>query len=194
MGLMEPDLRSVADRHDQRLLRRLDVLVPELMERAGIDAWVIAAREYNEDPVLATMVPATWLGTVRRRTILVFLRRGEEVERLAISRYAVGRAFPAAWEPEKEPVAAAGHRPRRGRPGADRDQHLAGVRPGRDGLTVSEREALVSALPQSLRDRIVPATETAIGWLETRIPDEIEIMAEACSIAHGFLAGRCPPR
>lgn len=33
--------------------------------------WVIISREYNEDPVLKTMLPATWL-SARRRTILVF--------------------------------------------------------------------------------------------------------------------------
>ncbi|HSG80035.1 MAG TPA: Xaa-Pro aminopeptidase, partial [Acidimicrobiia bacterium] len=67
---MIPDLRSEASRRDAWLVERLDRLVPMLMEREGIDAWVVAGREYNEDPVLATMLPATWLNA-RRRTILL---------------------------------------------------------------------------------------------------------------------------
>ena len=42
---------------------------PGLMDRAGIDLWLVVGREYNEDPVLATLLPATWL-SARRRTIL----------------------------------------------------------------------------------------------------------------------------
>ncbi|MBT6031316.1 MAG: Xaa-Pro aminopeptidase, partial [Kordiimonadaceae bacterium] len=60
-------LRERAKVEDDLLKHRLDTLVPELMRREGIDAWVIISREYNEDPVLKTMLPATWL-SARRRT------------------------------------------------------------------------------------------------------------------------------
>ncbi|HYO42844.1 MAG TPA: hypothetical protein VES19_06555, partial [Candidatus Limnocylindrales bacterium] len=60
---MTPDLRSRALAHDHLLASRLDTLIPMLMARAALDAWVLVAREYNEDPVLATMLPATWLDT-----------------------------------------------------------------------------------------------------------------------------------
>ena len=43
------------------------------MDRTGIDMWVIISREYNEDPVLKTMLPSTWL-SARRTTMLVFFR------------------------------------------------------------------------------------------------------------------------
>lgn len=50
--------------------------------------WVLIAREYNEDPVLRTMLPSTWLNA-RRRTILVSYRTKEQnvMERLAVARY-----------------------------------------------------------------------------------------------------------
>ena len=41
------------------------------MEETGIDMWVIITREYNEDPVIKTLLPPTWLNA-RRRTILAF--------------------------------------------------------------------------------------------------------------------------
>ena len=47
-------------------------VVPMLMRREGIDMWILIAREYNEDPVVETMLPATWL-SARRRTVLIFL-------------------------------------------------------------------------------------------------------------------------
>lgn len=52
---------------------RFDNLLHKLMDRAKIDMWLVIAREYNEDPVLKTMLPPTWLNA-RRRTILVFYR------------------------------------------------------------------------------------------------------------------------
>ncbi len=44
---------------DEILNERFNVLLPQLMERTGIDMWVIISREYNEDPVLKTMLPST---------------------------------------------------------------------------------------------------------------------------------------
>ena len=56
---------------DEILHERFTVLLPQLMERTGIDMWVVISREYNEDPVLKTMLPSTWL-SARRTTMLVF--------------------------------------------------------------------------------------------------------------------------
>ena len=50
---------------------RFDNLLPKLMDETGIDMWVIITREYNEDPVIKTLLPPTWLNA-RRRTILAF--------------------------------------------------------------------------------------------------------------------------
>ena len=58
---------------DEILEDRFKNLLPGLMEDANIDMWLLISREYNEDPVLKTMLPATWLNA-RRRTIIVFYR------------------------------------------------------------------------------------------------------------------------
>ena len=47
------------------------------MDETDIDMWILISREYNEDPVLRTMLPSTWLNA-RRRTVLVFLQRPRE--------------------------------------------------------------------------------------------------------------------
>src|SRR5210317_1491250 len=95
-------LRDRAALQDDIIADRLDTLIPILMRREGIGAWVLIAREYNEDPIVKTMLPATWLNA-RRRTVLLFIDRGERgVERLAVARYAVGSLFPGAWDPETQ--------------------------------------------------------------------------------------------
>ncbi len=185
---MTPDLRARAAGHDRLLATRLDTLVPVLMDRAGLDAWVLAAREYNEDAVLASMLPATWLDTARRRTMLLFLRSPEGVRRMAVARYAVGDAFPSAWDPEAQPdqwgrLAELLAEADPARIGID----TSAVFPLADGLSASERAALVDHLPPALASRIVSAETAAIGWLETRVPEERTSMADACRASHGYL-------
>ena len=41
---------------DSWLVKRLDTILPKVMERSGIDTWIVACREYNEDPVLKVLV------------------------------------------------------------------------------------------------------------------------------------------
>ena len=50
---------------------RFDNLLPQLMDETNIDLWVLITREYNEDPIIKTLLPPTWLNA-RRQTILVF--------------------------------------------------------------------------------------------------------------------------
>lgn len=185
---MSTDLQARAEAHDRLLVARLDALVPGLLDRAALDAWVLAAREYNEDPVLQTMLPASWLGTARRRTILLFLRSPGGVRRMAITRYAVGDAFPAAWDPRAEPDAWR----RLADVLAEADPARIGVNtsavfPLADGLSASERDRMVERLPAGLTTRLVSAEVAAIGWLETRLPEERPRLAEACRSSHGYL-------
>jgi Xaa-Pro aminopeptidase len=184
------ELRARAAKLDELTRTRLDTLVPGLMRREKIDLWLLVAREYDEDPVVETMLPATWL-RARRRTILVFHDLGEKsgVERFSISRYDIGGLFPGAWNPSEEPdqwkrLAALV---------AERDPARIGVSMSHDfahadGLSASEREALLAALPARLRDRVVSAEGLAIGWLETRTPAELALYPSLCALAHRMIA------
>lgn len=175
------DVRSAATTRDELLERRLDSIVPELMSANGFEAWVIDAREYNEDPVARTMLPAKWLGTARRRTLLVFKDHGRG--RGAISRYPVG-PFPSVWDPSQEPDQWAALRTFLSDVTGDVGINTSEVFGLADGLTSTEHSTLVRALDNH---RLAPAEVLAIGWLERRLPAEVPAMAEACSLSHGLL-------
>ena len=83
---------------------RLDNLLPKLMDETGIDMWVLITREYNEDPIIKTLLPPTWLNA-RRRTILAFYHDKEKntVEKVAIARYNFGDNIPSIWNKDEEP-------------------------------------------------------------------------------------------
>ena len=179
-------MRKRAQLHDRWLEHRLDSVVPMLMRREGIDCWVLVAREYNEDPVVETMLPAKWL-RARRRTILVFHDAGSDpgVQRYAVARYAVGELFPGAWDKAEEPdqwkclaELLAELDPSRIALNVSEDFALA------DGMAHSEHESLVGALSPALRTRIVSGQALALGWLETRTEMELAVYPEICEIAH----------
>ncbi|WP_218827671.1 M24 family metallopeptidase [Rubricoccus marinus] len=179
-------MRERAAVMDRWLDARLEAIVPALMRREGIDMWIIAAREYNEDPVISTMLPATWLAA-RRRTVLVFHDDGERVERLAVARYDVG-PFPRAWDPEAQPDQWA----RVAEIVAERDPQRIGINTSEtfalaDGLSASEERALRAALSDPFRQRLVGAENLAVGWLETRTPEEMATYPHIVGLARHII-------
>jgi Xaa-Pro aminopeptidase len=181
-------LREQAAVRDRWLSQRLLDVLPGLMDRAGIDLWVVIGREYNEDPVLATLLPAAWL-SARRRTILVLERSDDGVVPTAVSDYPIGQFLPAiAPEDSADPPDAAGdwNEVRRIVEQADPARIGIDVSPSfalADGLSHAEYQALTAALGP-YADRCVPAEELAVGWLETRLPEEIDALRALNRRAH----------
>lgn len=180
-------MQARAAHQDEWLEKRLNTVIPELMREHGIDMWLLVAREYNEDPVVKTMLPATWM-SARRRTILMFHDNGDTVERLAVSRYALGTLFPSAWVPEDEPdqwkrtVELIRERnPKKIALNVSHPHALA------DGMSASQLHALMAAMPADLEDRIVHDPMLAIGWLERRIPEEMAMYPHIVQLAHAII-------
>ena len=59
--------------HNRWLKERLDTIMPRVMKDSGLDMWVIAFNEYNEDPLYRTLLPKHFF-TGRRTMCLVFAR------------------------------------------------------------------------------------------------------------------------
>ena len=151
-------LRERAAVIDRWLERRLETVAPEIMRREGVDLWIVAAREYNEDPVIETMLPSTYMAA-RRRTVLILHDPGpgQPLERLAVARYDIG-PFPRAWDPDAEPdqwgrVAEIIAERDPGRIAVNRSSTFALA----DGLTGTEYDAFMSALPAKYRERMAGA-------------------------------------
>jgi len=175
---------------DDILEERFNILLPQLMDRAEMDMWILISREYNEDPVLKTMLPATWLNA-RRRTILVFYRNKEEntIQKLAIARYNVGKNIESAWDKEKQPDQWTAltelikkYDPKKIGLNYSNDFGLA------DGIVKTDYEAFVSQLPKNLKPRITSAQDLAIAWLETRTATEMGYYKQLVDITHDLIA------
>ncbi|GMN08720.1 M24 family metallopeptidase [Croceitalea sp. MTPC9] len=176
---------------DEILEDKFNNLLPELMDKTGIDMWILISREYNEDPVLKTMLPATWLNA-RRRTILVFYRdkRNNTIDKLAVARYNVGKSITSAWDKEKEPdqwkrlIQIIGERnPSKIGLNFSKDHNIA------DGLDKTDYDEFMQNLPKKYRDRIGSAEQLAVRWIETRTEREMVIYNQLVDITHDIIAG-----
>ena len=174
---------------DEILEDRFKNLLPGLMEDANIDMWLLISREYNEDPVLKTMLPATWLNA-RRRTIIVFYRNKKEkiIERLAVARYNIGKSLQSSWDKEKEPSQwkalvdiIASRNP--DKIGINFSKHFALA----DGLVKTDFDELLENLPETYQERLVSAEKLAIGWLETRSKMEMKLYKKLVKITHDII-------
>lgn len=188
-------LREQATLIDQILDDRLNTVLPELMRREKIDMWILISREYNEDPVLKTMLPANWL-SARRRTILVLYDNGQPlsgsvnpIERLAVARYNVDSLFQKAWDKEQQPSQWQSlvdlikqKNPHRIALNKSAQVALA------DGLTATEYEEFSEALGEELRGKIISAEPLAVGWLETRSALEMSIYPDIVKLSHDIVA------
>jgi len=173
---------------DDILEDRLDSLLPQLMEREDIEMWIVISREYNEDPVMKTMLPSTWL-SARRRTIMVFHNDPEEgIDKIAIARYSVGKLLKGQWDVDVYP---------------DQWEALINIIQEKnpknialnfsetfalaDGLVKSEYDAFMRYLPAEYEDRVISAERLAIGWLETRSQKELSIYPMIARLGHLIL-------
>lgn len=178
-----------ATMRDEILADRFNNLLPKLMDDTDIDMWLVISREYNEDPVMRTMLPARWLNA-RRRTILVFYRNKEKktIEKLAVARYDVGENITSAWNKEEQP---------------DQWQRLVEIIRERnpekiavnyskhfgiaDGIVHTDFEELKEALPGYLEAKIVSAEPLAIAWIETRTQKEMELYNMLVETTHNII-------
>ncbi|WP_290811478.1 M24 family metallopeptidase [Aquidulcibacter sp.] len=181
--------RDRATTENAILAERLDTIIPMIMREQGIDLWLLVAREYFEEPVVASMLDAENMHA-RRRTILIFFDpgAGKSIERLTVSRYGLGGLFAPAWDPKKQP---------------DQWQAVADIIATRnpnkiaintsdlyqfaDGMTLSQYQKFTAALPKPLQGRIVSGEALAIRWLETRTPSEMAIYPTLMRLAHGLI-------
>lgn len=175
---------------DELLDERFNSLLPKLMDDANIDMWVVISREYNEDPVLRTMLPATWLNA-RRRTILLFYRDKAKntIEKLAVARYNVGKNIESAWEKEKQPdqwkrlmELILERNPKQIGLNYSKDHNIA------DGLDKTDYDAFMANLPKKFHSKVVSAEQLAVRWIETRTEREMVIYNQLVDITHDIIA------
>ncbi|MFK7802268.1 MAG: M24 family metallopeptidase [Anaerolineae bacterium] len=181
-------LRDQARIRNQWLHKRFEHILPAIMNRENIDLWIIICREYNEDPVIMSLLPEPSM-SARRRTILAFSRNVDgSVDRFSLDRYGYGEFYRPAWNPEQQPSQYTAL--------ADLVEELnpksiginfSSVFAFSDGLSHTEYSSLVGALTPERMANVFSAERLVVGWLESRLPEEIEVYPALCAAGHDII-------
>jgi Xaa-Pro aminopeptidase len=174
---------------DALLAEKFENLLPVLMDRTGIDMWVLISREYDEDPVLKSMLPSTWL-SARRTTMLVFYRDASKnlCEKISVARYDVGEFIKKGWDPVTQP----NQWKALSEIITSRNPSKIGINTSpdfghADGLNHTHYEMFMNSLPENLKNRVVSAEKLAVGWLETRTEREMQIYKQLVDMTHDII-------
>ena len=190
-NLYSQDILLLKDRAkiiDKILKERIDNILPKIMKKEDVDMWVLIAREYNEDPIIKTFLPSTWLNA-RRRTILVISNNeNNEFETVSISRYDFGNIFKSIWNKEKVPnqwEALSNYiikkNPNKIAINISENYALA------DGLVKTDYEGLLKVLPENYIKKLVSSEPIAVSWIEQRSSSEMNIYSQLVEITHNII-------
>ena len=190
-----PPLKDQHRIRQEWLKARLERVLPALMRRHGVSMWIVANREYNEDPVFLSLVSPS-LFAARRRTILVFFDRGPEkgVERLALGGGSNGGLYTVYRDPDVESRELWGQAQwvmlRKivdERKPSTIALDISHTHAFSDGLSAGEREQLEGALGP-WASRVVRAENLPLEYLSIRVPEMLPAYRDLMRISHGLIA------
>ena len=164
---------------------RISTLLGPAMVRAGVDAWIVLARENANDPI-AAHVGAENAGGLA--AFIFFVDEGGALSSLAISPETEATALA-----EVTPLDSVRSIPRGTSLYEAVAEEMRSRDPSRiavnsssrniaDGLSWTQRNALEEALGAELSPRLVSSEDVVIEWLSVKLPREVDIMRRAAAL------------
>ena len=197
---------------DRWLVKRLDTVLPMVMKRAGIDTWVVCNNEHNEDPVFRTLSPALMMSARRLTILIMHLKEDGTVERFSLTHPVpdIAHLYTPCWLNPKDQLWTADKYFLENSKGVrisdvpETQWECFGrviheLKPKKIGLDYSDYDAYADGLSHSLykkimdslyeedKGKVVSAEEICIGWLETRIEEEMNAYNGVVQIAHALI-------
>ncbi|MDZ7344571.1 MAG: aminopeptidase P family protein [candidate division KSB1 bacterium] len=163
---------------------RIQKLLPQAMQRAGVEAWVVICRENNNDPLAVHVGGENAGGSA---AVVFFLKNGQ-VTSLAISPVGEATALKDVGLHDRVVVLERGanlweslaQQLREANPNkiAINSSNLAVA----DGLSHTQRANLEKTIGPELSKRLVSSDELVIEWLSVKLPEEVEILRQAAAL------------
>lgn len=197
---------------DRWLVKRLDTVLPMIMQRSGIDTWIICNNEHNEDPVFRTLSPALMMSARRLTILIMHLKKDGSVERFSLTHPVpdIAHLYTPCWLNPKDAVWGNDKYFLENKKGVKVSETpktqweclgrvIHEMQPEKIGLDYSEYDAYADGLSHSLylkvmdalyeedRNKVVSAEPLCIGWLETRIDEEMNAYNGIVQMAHALI-------
>jgi Metallopeptidase family M24 len=167
-----------------------------LMRKHGVAMWIVACREYAEDPAFFSLVSPT-VFAARRTTIYVFNDPGssKQVERFALGGDSNGGLYTVYRDPDaptRELYGDAQWQVLRKLVDSRHPKNIAidisETHAFSDGLTVGMQEKLISALGPENAKRIIHAENLALEYQELRVPEMLRTYREMMTVVHKLIS------
>ena len=184
-------IRSLKEQYEIQskcLKERLDILLPEVMFNSQADMWIIACKEYNEDPLFRALTPPDY-STARRITMFVFVKEEDYIHRYSLSM--PDESLELYYEPYykhgKETQMDALNRLLK-----KYDPEKIAINTSmnfsfNDGLSMGIYTMFLENLSEKWLDRMICDDFLAIKLMELRTPTEMQMMPEIMEVAHSIM-------
>lgn len=191
-----PPLRKQAEIRQEWLRLRLERNLPALMRKHGVQMWIVACREYAEDPAFFSLVSPT-VFAARRTTIYVFFDRGanQPIERLALGGDSNGGLYTVYRDPGPKSREIYGDTQWQLLRKLVDERHPASIaidisptHAFSDGLTVGMHDKLIAALGPEYKDKLVHAENLALEYQELRVPEMLPTYRAVMEIVHSLIS------
>ncbi|MDC7246948.1 MAG: M24 family metallopeptidase [Sphaerochaetaceae bacterium] len=195
--------------HDEILQKRLETVLPQVMDECGIDMWIVIGDEYNEGPVVRSLLPSAFFHA-RRTAAFIFTRKNGVTMKMIASKpdFSIDRFYTPVllkpkgldWETfyttfatkydiekiremeEEDLFGCIGRLIRENDP--DRIAlDFSQTTPFSDGLSWTNYEKLCAHIHTKYQKRFVSAEDISVRFLETRIDEEIALMQQIVMVS-----------
>lgn len=182
-------LESQARLSTEVLRNKLETVLPQAMEKSGVDFWLVIGKEYNEDPVMQTLF--TWDMPHARRVSALFFYYDRSAGK--VRRMSAGTASPemnklyenikAADETVIECVTRIIHEYNPGKIAIDRSNNQGIC----DGMSASLYGTLMNSLEPEYRQKLCGAESLMTRWLQTITDLELELMKAMVDVTQDII-------
>ncbi len=195
-AVLPPTLRAQAALQQSWLETRLNQNLPMLMRKHGVAMWIVACREYAEDPAFFSLVSPT-VFAARRTTIYVFNDAGpsKQVERFALGGDSNGGLYTVYRDPDAPNHEIYGDSQWQVLRKLVDSRHpkniaidVSDTHAFSDGLTVGVQEKLMAALGPDQAKRVIHAENLALEYQELRVPAMLPTYREMMTIVHQLIS------
>ncbi|HZY49534.1 MAG TPA: M24 family metallopeptidase [Devosia sp.] len=182
-------LRRQSELITEMVRGRLDTIIPQALDDAGLDAWLILCQEDNPDPLFLTMIPFdNWHPIL---SCLLFVRDGQSIRRYNLSgvdtKDLYERPYAGQLEEKQWPLLIdllTQHDPK------SIGINIGTVAWAAGGLTHFLYQQLQRFLPERYRDRLVSAEAAAVRWASTMTDAEAIHFRRVTELGQ-YMIGEC---
>ena len=184
-------VRSLKEQYeikDQFLKERLELILPEVMKESEADMWIVASKEYHEDPTFKAMVPSEYL-TARRITMFVFSKESDGIHRYSLSMpdEGISRFYESRWNFGKEDQMDALKKLLEEKNPAKIALNMSKDFAVCDGFSIGLYQMFKESLGDKWMSRMINDDMLAMKFMEIRTPSELKMMNEVIEVAHDIM-------